>query len=81
MLNHFVKSCTIAYKRVAYKKNLVYMPKQVFVFLLNDLHILQTTCLTNNNKTKNTIGKTKQHKQWTLCAIIKSENIIKTKEI
>ena len=57
------------------------MPKQVFVFLLNDLHILQTTCLTNNNKTKNTIGKTKQHKHRTLCAIIKSDNIIKTKEI
>ena len=26
LLNHFIKSGTVAYKRVAYKENLVYLP-------------------------------------------------------
>ena len=52
-----------------------------FFFLSNDLHILQTTYITNKNITKITIWKTKQNKHWTLCAIIKSNNVIKTKGI
>ena len=33
-----------------------------FFFLSNDSHILQRTCITNKNITKNTIWKAKQHK-------------------
>ena len=51
------------------------------IFFLNDLHILQTTCTTNKNITKTTIRKTKQHKHWTLSAIIKSYKVIETKGI
>ena len=50
-------------------------------FLSNDLHILQTACMANKNRTQNTIWKTKQHKHWTLCAIVKSNKVIKTKEM
>ena len=54
----------------------------IFLFFLsNDLRILQITYMTNKNITKTTIWKTKQHKHWTLCAIIKSNNVIKTKEM
>ena len=30
LLNHFIKSSTVAYKRVAYKRNLIYMKKCFF---------------------------------------------------
>ena len=41
-----------------------HLPNVLFVvfFLSYDLHILQTTCITNKNITKNSIWKTKQHK-------------------
>ena len=54
--------------------------EQLFFFLSNDLHILQTACMANKNRTQNTIWKTKQHKHWTLCAIVKSNKVIKTKK-
>ena len=47
--------------------------RRIFFFLSNDLHILQATSITNENITNSTIWKTKQHKHWTLCAIIKKQ--------
>ena len=51
--------------------------KSDFFFVSDDLHILQIKCITNKNITKYTIWKTKQHRHWTLCTIIKSNKVLK----
>ena len=44
LLNHFVKSSTVAYKRVAYKKNLEYGYKLHFLFFASESFYSNFSC-------------------------------------